>query len=115
MIHASRILDHYGIEHEDSYDNSIEDLVESLNDGHRVIVAVDSEEYWYGENDGDDYYTPGDGVNHAVEVIGIDNSDPDNPMIILNDSGVPDGAGLLIPMETFMDAWEDGNNFMIEC
>ncbi|MBE7011236.1 MAG: hypothetical protein E7415_01020 [Ruminococcaceae bacterium] len=114
LNHMDKILDSYDIPNETSYGNTMEDLVESLNDGNRVIVAVDADEYWTGENDSD-VYTPGDGVTHAVEVIGIDNTDPDNPMVILNDSGMPNGAGVEVPMETFMDAWEDGNNYMIEC
>lgn len=106
------LLEHYNIPHETSEGNTIEDLAESLNEGHKVIVSVDADEYWFGEND---MYSPSDYTNHAIEVIGIDNSDPNNPMVIVNDSGVPDGAGLQIPMDTFMDAWEDGNNYMIEC
>ena len=60
-------------------------------------------------------YSPYDGPNHAVQVIGIDYSDPDNPMVILNDSGHPDGCGLEVPMDTFLDAWDDADNMMIIC
>jgi hypothetical protein len=28
---------------------------------------------------------------------------------------MPNGAGVEVPMATFMDAWEDGNNYMVEC
>jgi len=107
------LLEHYNVPHEATFGNDFNDIVESLNEGHKVIVAVDAEEYWYGEND--NIYTPGDGPNHAAEVIGIDNSDPENPVVILNDSGNPNGCGCEIPVETFMDAWEDGNCYMIEC
>lgn len=107
-----KLLDHYGVPNETSYNNTIEDLTESLNEGHRIIVAVDADEYWSGEND--PIYAP-DGSNHAIEVIGIDNSDPENPTVIVNDSGTEGGAGLEIPLETFMDAWEDGGNYMVEC
>ena len=113
IIHMDKILDYYEVPNETSSGNDINDIVESLNEGHKVIVSVDADEYWFGEND--DVYIPGDGVNHAVEVIGIDNSDPENPLVILNDSGNPDGRGCLVPLDTFMDAWEDGNCYMVEC
>ena len=54
-------------------------------------------------------------MNHAVQVIGIDYSNPDEPMVILNDSGTPDGCGEMVPLDTFLDAWEDGNCQMITC
>ncbi len=113
ILYMDKMLDEYGIEHTTQHGGTIEDIQECLNDGGNVIVAVDAGEYWYGEND--QIFTPGEGPDHAVEVIGIDNSDPENPMVILNDSGVLDGSGLQVPLDTFLDAWEDGGNFMIAC
>ena len=77
------------------------------------IVAIDANEIWYGE--GDDLFSPSSGANHAVEVIGIDYSDPDHPMVILNDSGSPNGKGEMVPLGDFMDAWKDGECQMIKC
>ena len=54
-------------------------------------------------------------ADHAVEVIGFDYSDPNNPMVILNDSGTPDGCGELVPLDVFVNAWEAGDCQMIEC
>ncbi|MBQ8015501.1 MAG: hypothetical protein IJ264_04865, partial [Clostridia bacterium] len=65
----------------------------------------------YEENSG--LYAPDDGADHAVQVIGIDYSDPDNPMVILNDSGHPDGCGEMVPLDDFVDAWEDSGCQMI--
>ncbi len=115
VMNMDNLLDHYGVPNEPSAFNTIEDLTESLNEGHRVIVSVDADEYWMGEDDDGSVFVPDDGPNHAIEVIGVDTSDPENPVVIVNDSGTPNGQGLEIPMETFMDAWEDGNCFMIEC
>ena len=56
---------------------------------------------------------PEQGANHAVQVIGIDNSDPDNPVVILNDPGHPNGQGVRVAADDFMDAWEDSDNFMV--
>lgn len=113
IVYMDKLLDHYGVPNETSSGNDINDIIEGLDEGHKIIVAVDADEYWFGEND--NLYTPGDGVNHAVEVIGFDNSDPENPVVILNDSGNPDGCGCEVPLETFVDAWEDGDCYMIEC
>ena len=106
-----KMLDYCGIENESSYFNSIEDMKECLDNGGKVIVAVDSGEYWFGEED--NMFLPNDGADHAVEVIGIDESDPNHPMVILNDSGQPNGCGEMIPLDVFENAWDDSNNFMI--
>lgn len=74
-----------------SFHNDIDDIRECLESGGKVIVSIDADEIWFGESD--DLFTPGDGPNHAVEVIGIDYSNPDEPMVILNDSGNPNGCG----------------------
>lgn len=113
LVHMNKLLDYYGVENEMSYGNDMEDIKDCLEDGGRVIVAIDADEIWYGEND--NVYVPADGVNHAVEVIGIDWSNPEEPMVIINDSGSPSGNGSMIPLDTFMDAWEDGNCQMITC
>lgn len=113
IVHVGKMLEYYGLETETSTGNDLSDIADALNNGEKVIVGVDSEEYWYGEND--DMFTPNDGANHAIEVIGIDYSDPDNPMVIINDSGNPNGCGDMIPYQTFMDAWEDSDCMMVVC
>lgn len=113
LLNMDKVLSHYGIHSEMSFHNSLADLQRDLETGRKIIVAIDADEIWYGEND--DLFTPGDGPNHAVEVIGIDHSDPENPMVILNDSGNPNGCGEMVPLDVFRDAWEDGNCQMISC
>jgi len=109
---VGNLLEMEGLTVERSTGGSIEDIEECLNNGGKVIVSVDSDEIWYGEND--DVYGPGMDADHAVEVIGIDYSNPDEPMVILNDSGIPNGAGAAIPLDNFVEAWEDGGCFMVE-
>lgn len=113
IAYMNKLLDYYGVENEMTFDNDLEDLQESLESGEKVIVSLDADEVWYGDDD--TIYSPDEGVNHAVQVIGIDYSNPDEPMVILNDSGNPDGCGEMVPLDTFMDAWEDGNCQMITC
>ena len=45
-------------------------------------------------------------------MTGFDVSDPDNPMVIVNDPGHPDGQGHAYPLDRFMDAWENSNFIM---
>ena len=108
---ANKLLDMYGVPNEVSYNNSLDDLRSALDSGKMIIVGVDADEYW--GQDTDDVFSPADGTNHAVQVIGIDESDPENPMVILNDSGSPRGCGEMVPADVFIDAWDDGNNLMI--
>lgn len=114
QLDMSRMLDAYGIENEMTFNSNFSDLEECLNNGGRVIVAIDADEVWYQGNGGD-LFSPSAAANHAVEVIGVDRTDPLNPMVILNDSGTPDGRGEMVPLDTFMDAWADGRNQMIRC
>ena len=109
--HVGKLLDCYGVPNEASHNNSLDDLRDALDSGKMVIVGVDADEYW--GQDTDDVFSPADGPNHAVQVIGIDESDPEHPMVILNDSGSPSGCGELVPADVFMDAWDDSNNYMV--
>ncbi len=109
---VGQLLEHYGIHTEQSSGNSIDDLRDSLEDGNHIIAMVDADELWSGENE--EMFGPGMDMNHAVRVIGIDESDPENPMVIINDSGVANGQGVTIPLDNFMDSWEDSVCSMVE-
>lgn len=111
-LDMNKMLDYCGIDNEMSWDNDFNDLHNVLANGGRAIVAIDADEIWEGEEDG--IFSPLDAANHAVEVAGIDYSDPDNPMVILNDSGNPEtGRGSMIPVKKFMDAWADSGYQMV--
>lgn len=105
------LLEYYGLNVERSEGATIQDIEDCLNKGGKVIVGVDADEIWYDEEDS--VYAP-DGANHALEVIGVDYSDPENPMVILNDSGSPDGCGEMVPLDEFVDAWEDSGCLLVE-
>lgn len=112
-LNMDKLVEYYGVENEMSFNNDIESLEEALNDGHKVIVSVDSGQIWQGEEN--DIFSPETTADHAVEVIGIDRTDPENPMVVLNDSGTPNGCGELVPLEVFENAWSAGDSQMIEC
>lgn len=85
---------------------------------------VDSDEIWTPGQDKyqDDYVNdyvqgyglmPGQAADHAVQVVDIDDSNPDNPMVILKDPGNPDGDGMRIPADEFVDAWAECDRYMV--
>lgn len=107
-----KLLEYYGLRTETGR-GTIDDIEDCLDHGGKVIVGLDSSEIWEGP-DHETMFSPGQQADHAVEVIGIDYADPDHPMVILNDSGTLDGAGETVPLDQFMDAWQDSGCLMVE-
>ncbi|MCM1110438.1 MAG: C39 family peptidase [Clostridium sp.] len=112
-LNMNKLLDYYGIDNDMSFHNDLAGLEEELRNGNKVIVSIDADQIWYGSDP--DIFSPASGANHAVQIIGIDYSDPEHPMAILNDSGSPDGCGEMVPLDVFEDAWSAGDNQMIVC
>jgi hypothetical protein len=110
MYDVGELLRSQGLDVESDCGNSLSDIVNCLENGGAVIVGVDAYEVYGVGND----FGPGMDANHALQVIGIDQSDPGNPMVILNDPGTENGAGAMVPMHQFMDAWADSDNYMVE-
>jgi hypothetical protein len=115
---VGNLIELHGVEVDREFGCSFADLTHKLEDGQKVIVALDSDEIWNCGIDEDDLVCnslglPGQDANHAVQVIDIDRSNPYNPIIILNDPGTPDGKGLRVPANEFVDAWEDSNYYMV--
>ncbi len=109
MEDMDKILNYLGAETETGMGGDIDDLQECLENGGRIVVAIDGNEIWYGNTE---TFAPND-PNHAVEVIGIDYSG-EEPMIIINDSGTIDGHAIMVPESQFMDAWEDSGRYYVE-
>ncbi|MBR1482753.1 MAG: hypothetical protein IJ598_07265 [Ruminococcus sp.] len=109
---VGNLLDYMGLNTERSTGNGIQDIENTLAHGGKVIVGVDADELWSGETD--DFFGPGMDADHAIEVIGINHSDPDHPTVIVNDSGVANGCAAEMPLEDFLEAWEDSDCFMVE-
>ncbi|MGD9792133.1 MAG: C39 family peptidase [Acidimicrobiia bacterium] len=100
------LLAEYGVEAELTT-GTTDDLRTMLDNGTPVIIGLDSDDL-YGQGDGpfaDDFAT-----GHAVVITGIDD---EAGVVYLNDPGLPDGAGVAIPIEDFEDAWVDSGNAMI--
>jgi len=101
------LLDYYGIETHTNLDANISDVITELSQGHKVIVAVDSGEIWGTDSLFENLFDQNEGADHAIVITGVDVSDPDHPMVYVNDSGDPNGAGKAYPMDQFVDAWSD--------
>ena len=94
-----KLMDMYGIDSHIEVGN-IDTLIKHLDVGHKIMLPIDSSEIWYGTDIKD---TP----DHAIWLVGIDNTDPQNPIAIINDSGDPNGTGREIPLSQLEDAWAD--------
>lgn len=103
------LLEEMGLDVERTFDADLNDLKEVLSAGGKIMVAVNNltlHNPLYA-------LMPGSTANHAVEVTGIDERDPAHVKVILNDSGVTDGAGREIPLRTFLAAWEKSEYCMV--
>ncbi len=103
------LMELYGIETNRYWNADYQDIKAELDQGDRVIVAV------YNAALDDDWcdLMPVTTANHAVEVIGIDDSIPWDVKVIINDPGVPDGCGKVVSLDTFNNAREGSGGFMV--
>ena len=110
------LLTYHGIPSESHVDGTMSEIEQALNSDEKVIVSVDGEELhqWSGDQTLDDLQDtiPGQGADHAVEVTGLVQT-ADGPMVVLNDPASFAGAGCMVPVEQFENAWADSGNVMI--
>lgn len=108
------LMDLHGIPNHSVIGASVEQLVMELEQGNGVIVGVNADELWDQGilNDIKQFFLDAFGLdninpaNHAVTVTGVDLSNPSQPMVVINDSGTPNGAAVKYPLDQFVDAWE---------
>jgi hypothetical protein len=111
LPNLSRMLDYYHVENSGVMANgNVDTLIQCLNNNGRMVVALNSDIIWHD----DDGFPDG----HAVEVIGFNTgANPNSPhddMVIINDSGHPDGQGAMVPLAQFMEAWNWSGNVFVE-
>lgn len=107
--HVGDILESLGLEVDREAGQTLSDLAEDLQRGRKVICSVNNMIL----SNPDFAELPGMKANHAVEIIGIDVSNPDHIQVILNDSGVEDGQGRQVSADTFMKAWNTSRNYAV--
>lgn len=115
--HMALLMEELGIPAEIQTDAELVDLAQHLEEGHEILVTVDSSEV-VAVDDGtgsvlfpeDDDTDGGQGSDHALTVAGIDT---DRGVVLLNNPGIPDGELYAVPLEDFEDAWADSGHTMI--
>lgn len=105
-----RLLDYYGVD--SHHGQGIESMVEELSQGHKVVVGIDADELWYQDNfvinDLKDALG-GEAANHAIVVKGIKFDEHGDPLVVVNDPGIHNGAGMEYSLDTFVNAFEDSD------
>ena len=112
MEYVGKLLEHYGVNVEATEGNNIFNLANELAQGHQVIVGVDSGELVFPENEIGEDETMGERADHALVVVGIDTSNPDDVRVIVTDPGTGNKQWAYSE-EQFMDAWKDSNCYMV--
>lgn len=105
---VGKLLENMGLEVTQEYNCTEQDLRQVLEQGGKAIVGVSCMALAYPSY----ALRPGLRADHAVEVIGMDYSNPRNVQVILNDPGRSDGAGRVIKLKKFIDAWNTSGRFM---
>lgn len=109
---TGNILEYLGLEVMQNEHGSIEDIERTLEEGGKVIAGVNNISLLTPDSMESIFY-PSLTANHAVEVIGIDRTDPSNVKVILNDPGLPGGRGITYDLEEFQTAWNTSGGFMV--
>jgi hypothetical protein len=116
QLHMGEILKEHGVPVRQEFGCSLHDLADRLEQGERVIVGIQPEAM-EGRAVDDAPLAEYGGIptqfaSHAVQLIGVKALDSDHPVLILNDPGRPDGAGLMVPADVFERGWAPSGHFM---
>lgn len=110
LDNMGNLLELHGISTHTNYSGDLPSLINELAHGHKVIVPVNSGELWNGVSFWQRLTgSHNTGPDHAIVVSGVDFSNPDNPMVVINDPGAGVGAAQSYPLEHFLEAWNDSN------
>ncbi|MFF2028568.1 C39 family peptidase, partial [Streptomyces sp. NPDC058171] len=105
LVDGVTLLDSFGVEAQVQSGLTLTDLEIYLDHGRSLILSVDANDIWYGQED--PIGNPLDKANHALLITGIDQ---ENGVVILSDPGTPDGNAEVVPLAVFEEAWSDGGN-----
>lgn len=106
----------YGVESEIRYPQNNAELAHLVEEGHGVATLLNCGELWdgrYPDVSVDAYSYDSQGraeTNHAVQVTGtVRDRSGELTGFVINDTGVPDGAGQVIPTATWDRCWGNTN------
>jgi hypothetical protein len=112
-LDVGKLLEIHGVGVHHVTGGSIEGLLAEIQQGHKVIVGVDSDEMRNPESPFYDMSQADRGADHAIVVTGFTVDSNGVPLIHFNDPGHADGAGNTIPLEEFRNAWSDSGNMYV--
>jgi LysM repeat protein len=107
LADAETVLDSFGVESHVESDATLSALEQYLDDGRAIVVGVNADEIWHGENTA---ANPTGRANHALLITGIDET---RGLVTLSDPGHPDGNTTEVPLDVFKEAWADGENQLL--
>jgi hypothetical protein len=117
QLHVGSILEEHGVPVRHDYGSTLQDIVTRLDAGEKVIVGIQPQAMDGGAADetalAEYGGMPSQFAKHSVQVIGVKEVGGDDPLVIVNDPGRPDGAGLMIPAEVFERGWAPSGHFMV--
>jgi hypothetical protein len=100
------LLNAYGIPTDVQYGATLDDVRAQLDAHHKVIVSVD-----HSILQGN--VIPGHRDDHVVQVVAVDDTDPANSKVILNNPGASNGQGEAVDARAFFEAWGPSGNLMM--
>ena len=112
MNMVGKLLEYYDVDITASQGNNIFNLSNELAQGHQIIVGVDANELVHPYDSFGEDWIYGENANHALVVVGVDTTDPNNVQVIVTDPGTGNRQ-MAYPAEQFINAWKDSNCFMV--
>lgn len=103
LDNLNKLLEYYGVSSHDGHD--WKHLVGDLAAGHQVVIAVNADELWGDHSPFSDLsHLFGNSPNHAIVLKGLKVDDHGKVVVVVNDPGQADGAGVEYSMEHFQSA-----------
>jgi len=103
LENLDKLLEHYGVSTHAGHD--WQHLVNDLAAGHQVVVAVNADSLWDSGGLFSDLMHAFCGApNHALVLKGMRVDDHGKVMIVVNDPGQADGAGVEYPLDHFQSS-----------
>lgn len=106
---ATRILEEMGFEVNRERDMTLQDLLDALAEGEKVICGINT----MAMENRELADLPGIKANHVVQLVAVDFSVSEKPQVIVNDMALANGKGIRYDLDVFLDAWKAGRNFAV--
>jgi hypothetical protein len=109
-----QLLNYYGVQTEQRYDATLQDIAQALQRGDRVIAGVNATEVRTPLRNiftGEPRQQAGGG--HALWITGLDPQPDGTWKVIVCDSAYQQGGMMAIDAADFLNAWADHNNFLL--